>query len=322
MAEIADNPDVEVGGKFIGYINSRSSTAGRRGARLNNLEVEIWDYLDSGPETSRSAVYHHPDTDYQLELFQRIEKEYPGLSFVGVWHSHHPNGLRDLSGGDIQAHWGTVNSPRYDLDIMISSVAFDDTGILGGRVFVFPRGARKRYYEIGAESIQVIRGPNEIHAALEAHAESLRTRHSMNREQEWTPARGMRDAGWRNTEEGQISLATDQAWLTAHPGMRPYARNNTVLWRGHVRRGSQVFNCAYAYPDEFPESPPFAAASITEDGIEITISVTLEKPRTRSQEFLMLLDTLDDALKSHIEVQMTESPEGLAQETTTANDDG
>ncbi|MCX4988456.1 hypothetical protein [Streptomyces sp. NBC_00568] len=305
MLEIEKNPDVEVGGKFVGYIRNSSPVTRRRKAKLADLEVEVCDYLDSGPGTSRSAVFHHPDTEYQLELFQRIEREFPGLAFIGLWHSHHPNGFPNLSRGDIQAHWGTVNSPRYDQEIMISSLAIDDTGILGGKTFAFPRGSEK-YYEIAPDSIQVVRTRNDIHAAVEAHAKSLRSR-TTSRTGGGTSTIDANDTDWRHTSEGQNSLARDQAWLAIHPGMQPYTRRDTVIWRGSVRRGSRVFQCAYTYPEDFPKSSPFAAASLVEEGIEVTISVDLAESRTRPQEFLMLLDELGDTMQNHIEKQIGDS---------------
>jgi predicted Rossmann fold flavoprotein len=44
----------------------------------------------------------------------------PGIRFIGSWHSHHCNGLRELSCGDERGYVETVNDPHYDGDLFLA----------------------------------------------------------------------------------------------------------------------------------------------------------------------------------------------------------
>ena len=117
---------------------------------FNGLTITVLGNLDPGPGRDRSAVHHYSDTDYQLHLFQRVAPEFPELRFLGLWHSHHPNGLRELSGGDWQTGLQTVNSDGHELDLLLSSLVVDTAGLLGGRHYVFLRG-HEQYYDYNCE---------------------------------------------------------------------------------------------------------------------------------------------------------------------------
>src|SRR4029077_17344916 len=98
-------------------------------------------------------------TDYQLALYRRLLTQFTDLEFLGIWHSHHPNGLRDLSDGDERTANDVVNSSRHTLDFLLSSLAFDESGLAGGRHFVFCLGHGYRY-KIEPASGRVVGGPN------------------------------------------------------------------------------------------------------------------------------------------------------------------
>jgi hypothetical protein len=173
IAEVRENPSIEVGGKFVGYVQGGfSASEDDWQAAFNQLRITILGNLDPGPGRDRSAVHHLSDTDYQLRLFQRVATEFPALRFLGLWHSHHPNGLRELSSGDDQTGRRTVNSDGHELDLLLSSLVIDSAGLLGGRHFVFLRG-HERFYEIDGRCLEVTEGPNPVAATIERNARWL-----------------------------------------------------------------------------------------------------------------------------------------------------
>lgn len=308
IAEVRQNPTIEVGGKFIGYVQGDFSSFddGWRTA-FNRLRITILGNLDPGPGRDRSAVHHYSDTDYQLRLFQRVAPEFPALRFLGLWHSHHPNGLRELSSGDRQTGLQTVNSDGHELDLLLSSLVIDSAGLLGGRHFVFLRG-HERFYEIDGRRVEVTDGPNPVAAAVERNVRwlySQAAQHSQPVQRSRLraggmprPARGGERHGarteraptsWLQSPDGREALAFDSAWLRSYPSLRPATRDGGVVWRGPVDAGPIVVSCAY-YLSGQPGTTPVAEFSGDEGAV--SLRVTLAEAASRAARFAACLAAL------------------------------
>lgn len=303
IAEVRKNPTIEVGGKFVGYVHGDFSSFddGWRAA-FNQLRITILGNLDPGPGRDRSAVHHYSDTDYQVRLFQQVVPEFPALCFLGLWHSHHPNGLRELSGGDRQTGLQTVNSDGHELNLLLSSLVVDSAGLLGGRHFVFLRG-HERFYEIDSRRVEVTDGPNPVAAAVERNARWLYSQAAGQRSQPRAvgasrPARGGGRQGDRTTgasasllrsPDGREALAFDSAWLRSYPSLRPATRDGGVVWRGPVDAGPVVLSCAYYLPGQ-PGATPVAEFSGAEGAVSLRIS--LAEAASRAARFAACLAAL------------------------------
>ncbi|MEU4095701.1 hypothetical protein [Streptomyces sp. NPDC026673] len=254
--EIRAHPHVEVGGKFVGLVEGDFRSLDRDWDRqLARLRVTVLAYLDAGPGKDRSAVHHHSDTDYQYELFQELLRDRPDLQFLGIWHSHHPNGLRTLSPGDERTGLTAVNG-GHEWDFLLSSLAVDTGGLAAGRHFVFLRG-HPAPREIDTAGIRVVDGPNPVAEAVETAARRLRSGR--------TRPQVSAMPAWTTQEAGRGLLAEDQAWFGEQlPGMRPYLREGALLWQGTAGVQGRELECAYRYPPGFPEEPPRAEIGCAE----------------------------------------------------------
>jgi len=148
MYETIEKSHNEEGGKLIGRVSQNGS----------QIQVHIDSFLDSGPGIEHSATHIIPDGIYQESLFRVCESFDPNLEHLGSWHSHHCNGLQELSGGDISGYKKNVNNSNYNLDIFVAillpklSRNYHDY-----RFYIFLRNS-ERYYEIDSEDIEIIDG--------------------------------------------------------------------------------------------------------------------------------------------------------------------
>ncbi len=150
--ELSKNPNVEEGGKYVGYLLPASDSRLQGCGFDSNVQVMvITDFLPSGPNAVRSAVELQPDGEYQEKLFRRVEKMDREIEHVGTWHSHHCNGLQTLSSGDLAGYLRTVNRAEYRLDYFLASLVTrlpQGTGDHGWiDHYLFVRG-NEEYYKI------------------------------------------------------------------------------------------------------------------------------------------------------------------------------
>jgi hypothetical protein len=302
VAEVKQNPTIEVGGKFVGYVQGEFSSFDHDWrAAFNRLRITIVANLDPGPGRDRSAVHHYSDTDYQLRLFQRVAPEFPELRFLGLWHSHHPNGLRQLSGGDRQTGLQTVNSEGHELDLLLSSLVIDSAGLLGGRHFVFLRG-HERFYEIDGRCVEVADGPNPVAVAVDKNARWLysqaarRPRPEAEGSSQPVQSGERRRTGraggptsWLQSPDGREALAFDSAWLRSYPSLRPATHDGGVVWRGPLDAGPVVVSCAYHLPGR-PGDAPVAEFSSAEGAVWLRVS--FEEAASRAERFAACLTAL------------------------------
>jgi len=278
--EIAENGDVEVGGKFVGYVDGprRHSDLAWQ-PDLGGTTARIEAYIDSGPKAKRSATHHTSDLDYQQAVFDKLASRFADLQFLGMWHSHHPNGLRALSGGDVETGLSVVNSPNHELDFLISSLATDGHGLHPASHHVFIRG--QDGYELVAEhQVHVLAGFSNIATVLNSWR-TARTLPSSSTSQ--LPA-------WCDTRRGRAILAADRRWLREYPGMRTVLNNGELLWRGVVNWDGLELNCAYVYGTSGLDHATTAIIATTgEPEIRNTAKLSGSDP---ASEFRLLLDSV------------------------------
>lgn len=134
IAHTVMGSDVEEGGKLLGRITrDRNSTV-----------IKVESFIDSGPGGDRSAGHLVPDGIYQDSLLELVQTLDPGIRYIGSWHSHHCNGLSELSSGDERNYVETVNDPRYDGDAFLALLIRNINGRkLDAAYYLFVRGSHQ-----------------------------------------------------------------------------------------------------------------------------------------------------------------------------------
>lgn len=248
-AELAKDPAVEEGGKYVGYLLSASDP------RLAGLSLDpsapalvVTDFLPSGPNATRTAVELLPDGEYQEELFRRLEHVDPAVEHVGTWHSHHCNSLHTLSARDVDGYVRTVNRVEYRPDFFLASLVtrlprgVDDRDWI--EHFLFVRG-KDGYHGI-SDSIRVVDWPTAFGAltghlpggaAVQApptHPED----HSRNLQYESSVA-------WYETTEGREVLAEDKRFFAERFKGNVVAarRGQRITMTGHL--GQMMISITY-----------------------------------------------------------------------------
>lgn len=123
LEELKKYPNAEEGGKYIGYVfEPNAPDLKKLPVNPNARIIVVTDFLPSGPNAKRNAVEFLPDGPFQEALFQQAEMSDPKVEHVGSWHSHHCNGLRTLSNGDIRGYLRTANKTNYRPDCFIASL--------------------------------------------------------------------------------------------------------------------------------------------------------------------------------------------------------
>jgi hypothetical protein len=115
LHELHRHPNCEEGGKYIGYLQASEGN-------VPTNTVTITDFLPGGPDAKRTAVEFLPDGDFQETLFRQAETRDREIEHIGTWHSHHCNGLRHLSDGDIGGYFRTIQKTAYRPDVFIASL--------------------------------------------------------------------------------------------------------------------------------------------------------------------------------------------------------
>ena len=154
------NSDIEEGGKLLGNIIQNG----------NSVSINIESYIDSGPQVDNSAVHLHPDGHYQEAMFRVLERFDDGIDHIGSWHSHHCNGLPQLSTGDINGYAKDVNNYNYRPNIFVAILVTKTSySAFDYKAFLFFKNVRM-YKEVEKEKINVVHGTypyNEILLSLE-----------------------------------------------------------------------------------------------------------------------------------------------------------
>lgn len=116
LRELHRYPNSEEGGKYIGYVHASD------GDHPAKHVITITDFLPGGPRAKRTAVEFLPDGDFQENLFRQAETRDSKVEHLGTWHSHHCNGLGQLSNGDIAGYFRTIQKAAYRPDVFVASL--------------------------------------------------------------------------------------------------------------------------------------------------------------------------------------------------------
>ncbi|BAL90383.1 hypothetical protein AMIS_51630 [Actinoplanes missouriensis 431] len=179
---VRENPSVEVGGKLVGYRIRRGSAAPAtpygeviagfwRRAAADEV-ILVAGSIGSGPRAEASATSLHPDGRFQESVYRKLEAVEPDLEHIGTWHSHHPNRLREFSDGDVRGYAATIADRRYNEDVFIAGLCFEERGLAAGLFDMYTRAdpGSPRRLRSGAElqAVESIPSLQRIIAAAEA----------------------------------------------------------------------------------------------------------------------------------------------------------
>ncbi len=252
LSQINAFPTVEAGGKYIGRLKKEFKAKGMKWAdQLEDNSIELLHFIDPGPKAKRSAVELLPDGEYQERVFRAIEAQYPDVEHLGSWHSHHPNGFRELSRGDIRGYFETVNDPNYNLDLFVATLITSKEGFASARHFLFIRG-ESDYYELPPESVKVVSKTNPYDSIVKnfRRAPSF---HKIERQRSDSPSK---TSYWYETPEGKQALKEDREFfIDLAYGFKSLKRGDTLMWRGTINLPSNSYEVTYQYPPDFLQSP-------------------------------------------------------------------
>src|SRR5260370_32736166 len=96
----------ETGGRILGTYKGRH----------NELTITVNGIIEPGPGARRTATSFMQDGAWQEQVFRQVEEREPSIEHLGNWHTHHVNGLRHLSEGDIDTYRRTVEHQNHNTD--------------------------------------------------------------------------------------------------------------------------------------------------------------------------------------------------------------
>lgn len=144
----------ETGGRILGTYKKT----------LTLLNVSVNGIIEPGPNADRTATYFKQDGAYQEQIFRQVEDREPSIEHLGNWHTHHVNGLRHLSGGDIETYRRTVEHRNHNTDFFYALLVIEKKpGRTGLQRYIFKNYALRRgdpnVYEIPASALILNDGP-------------------------------------------------------------------------------------------------------------------------------------------------------------------
>jgi hypothetical protein len=145
----------ETGGRVIGTFQEHDG---------GKLILHIAGVIEAGPRAQRSAVSFFQDGKHQERVFRQIENSHPNIEHLGNWHTHHVNGLKTLSGGDIETYHRTVNHGNhntfffYALLVTGKRITFNPLRRYSIKHYMFCRGD-VNVYEIPSRHVRIVDEP-------------------------------------------------------------------------------------------------------------------------------------------------------------------
>jgi len=292
--------DVEEGGKLIGHMK----TDGK-----DTVILQVLSYIDSGPGVDNSQTHLHPDGEYQEAAFRLVESYLPDIEHLGSWHSHHCNGLSDLSSGDIDGYIRSVNKPDYNIGIFLAVLAYgNDSHNLRHRYYIFQKGSNK-YLEVPDSYISITRFASPVNDLLQLQ-ESLSFKYRNNRHDIpiYIP---YTDRSRRHDAEDDLKL------IRAEDAKRirdifPEAqvihdtRNGTLFWRwpAHPERADAI--ASYAYPTRPNNDGAFFADIQVKLGNKALIADKIELNKKRFDNITSLMKKASKILATVIKEEEKE----------------
>jgi hypothetical protein len=144
----------ETGGRILGTYNAEG----------NALSLAVNGVIEPGPNAQRTQTYFKQDGDYQEKVFRQVEDHMPSIEHLGNWHTHHVNGLRHLSGGDIDTYRRTVAHANQNTQFFYALLVTEKMpGKTGLDRYVFKnyllRRGDEKVYEIPASAVTLVDAP-------------------------------------------------------------------------------------------------------------------------------------------------------------------
>ncbi|NVL89545.1 MAG: hypothetical protein HWN69_00925 [Desulfobacterales bacterium] len=293
--------DFEEGGKLLGRLRNDG----------RNLLITVESYIDSGPGVSHSATHLHPNGEYQERAFRLVEAFDSEIEHLGSWHSHHCNGLPELSNGDISGYIRSVNNPQYNLDyfvvILINGLV---RGNLEKRYFLFERHKLNEYIELSeGRDVKIIHRTSQLDPIL-ASAESLsnsRRRQvgqhfSVQKERELPPQKSVNPLN-------KIRLE-DKEWIIARFPNAKLSRSKadgSVYWNWFIWREPGRLQVSFKYPTEATIPTPGTAYLEIRFRDEILVSEDIALDRNRFGQIQNRLNSAEANLKIKFQKNTTKT---------------
>jgi len=125
----------ETGGRVLGTYE----THGR------GLAIYVNGIIEPGPSAQRTATYFKQDGAHQERVFREVEERHPTVEHLGNWHTHHVNGLRHLSDGDIETYRRTVEHQNHNMDFFYALLVIErKPGASGLQRYIFKNYVLRR----------------------------------------------------------------------------------------------------------------------------------------------------------------------------------
>jgi hypothetical protein len=179
--QVLNSPRLETGGKFLGYVVPSAAKVPK--SAYGNQVADRWrriagevargrnclflvGSISPGPLAQSTATSLLPDGQFQAAVFQALERSEPELEHLGTWHSHHPNGLSEFSGGDVQHYESVIVDRDYGPDHFVAGLCVDQRGLGNGRFELFSRKGARRV-RLTAEQIVIDGGFPSLQPVVE-----------------------------------------------------------------------------------------------------------------------------------------------------------
>jgi hypothetical protein len=168
ISRAREYPHDEEGGILVGHIDYDSWNP--LGSFRKPLpSVQVLDFIPSGPRTTRSSVSLYSDLEFQEYEFDRLSELDSQVKHLGSWHSHHCNGVSQLSQGDLRTYFNIVESPHHAHDYYVAillhrvpwnSLKSADDIFKYFKFYIIYRQNRQRCLELGRSCIEVTSSPS------------------------------------------------------------------------------------------------------------------------------------------------------------------
>lgn len=277
----------EEGGKLIGKITKNG----------NHLKITVETYIDSGPHVINSIGHLMPDGEYQEAVFRVLEKFDPNIHYLGSWHTHHCNGLTELSTGDIRSYKETLNSQEYGLDYFFALLV---TSLQGGQI-------QKRYYlffrdqdgysELEHSSVHIVTGTSPLESILKSTEEAAFAYRQNRSDLLYT---GASEAISRASQIEAVAdtlekiRSADQQWIRElFPSAKPRRakKDGSIYWEWQISSNAGKLDVCYKHPSNFPSLP--ANLTILSEGQPILS----EDIQLNDSRFKKIVNFLKQAIK-------------------------
>jgi len=144
----------ETGGRILGTYNNTG----------HDLSLAVSGIIEPGPNAQRTQTYFKQDGAYQELVFRQVEDHVPEIEHLGNWHTHHVNGLKHLSGGDIDTYRRTVEHNKHNTRFFFALLVTEKVpGGKGLERYVFKNYLMRRgdenVYEIPARAVTIVDAP-------------------------------------------------------------------------------------------------------------------------------------------------------------------